>query len=114
MEPLRIAAGSKVLLGAPASPLPNNVTAAIREVVSQLPGVLEAHLPQCFVAGVIDPPAQVLVIVVKSNASKALALELLSVRLPRILPEGLYLDVWPLELGHLSLTSVRKANCRIV
>ena len=113
MEPLKIPAGSKILLGAPAIPIPKYVFDAIGELLSSVPGVIEGHLPQCFVAGVMEAPAQLLVIVVESRESIAPALELLSGRLPRILPEGVHLDVWPIEGTHPSLPTVRSTNCKV-
>jgi type III secretion system (T3SS) SseB-like protein len=113
MESLRIAARTKVLVGAPAAPMAQYISDAIGETISRVPGVIEAHLPQCFVPGVMEAPAQVLIIVVESRGSIAPALESLSGRLPKVLPEGMHLDVWPIESAHPSLAMVRGANCKV-
>ena len=113
MEPLSIVAGTKVLLGTPATPMAKYISDAIGETVSRVPGIVEAHIPQCFVAGIMETPAQVLVVVVDTKDSIGVALEVVSRRLAKILPTGMHLDVWPMDKNHPSLRAVRKTHCRI-
>lgn len=113
MKPLRIPAGTKVLLGAPAAPLPKRISDAIGEMASRIPKLIEAHLPQCFAVGAMNAPAQILVVVVDTKGSIGVVLEAVSRRLAKILPNGMHLDVWPIDVDHPSLTAVRNTDCRI-
>jgi hypothetical protein len=66
MQPMNIPAGAQIMLGAPAQPMPQALSEAIGHTVAQIEGILEAHLPQCYVAEVMPKPAQILVLVVRS------------------------------------------------
>ena len=63
MTPLSIPRGSQVLLGRAAKPMPESQSAAISELVQSIRGIREAYLPQCFAQGIMEAPAQVLVLV---------------------------------------------------
>lgn len=52
---LHIPAGSEVFVGAPSTPMPLKRVQAITKVLSETEGISEAHLPQCYVEGVIEP-----------------------------------------------------------
>ena len=86
---------------------------AIARLVSAIPGVIEAHLPQCFIADAMKTPAQVLVLVAESHNFERI-LGIIGGQLPRILPTGIYLDTWPMEKSLPSLSTVRTAGCQIV
>ena len=101
-----------MLLGAPSAPMPVERSDAIAALVASLPGVTEAHLPQCFVVGEMDKPAQILAIAFKTKPSQQ-ALDTLGKGLKNILPSGEHLDVWPLTPTSSMLADVRQANCRI-
>ena len=66
MQPMNVPAGAQIMLGAPAQPMPQALSEAIGNAVTQVEGILEAHLPQCYVAEVRQQPAQILVLVVRS------------------------------------------------
>ena len=59
---LKVPIGTKLLLGAPATPMPKTISDAIAELAASVPGVLEAHLPQCFAAGIMNAPTQTSVV----------------------------------------------------
>ena len=113
MNPLRIPAGATVWLGAPAKPMSKSISDAIARLVSAIPGVIEAHLPQCFIAIAMKTPAQVLVLVAESHNFERI-LGIIGGQLTRILPTGMHLDIWPMEKSHVSLSTVRNAGCQIV
>lgn len=112
MQPLRVPAGSEVYLGAPAKPMDPGIFAALGELVDSVPEVIEAHLPQTFVPGVMAAPAQVLVISTL-DPDRQLALGKIGPGLGRVLPAGQSIDVWPLNPSDKLLVAVRGANCRI-
>jgi hypothetical protein len=105
-------AGSNVFLGRPAKPMEPEIAAAIGTLVASIPEITEAHLPQVFVPGAMEHPAQVLVIVVM-DADSSRALETLRPGLGRILPAGRALDVWPISPAHQLLPTVRAAGCAV-
>jgi hypothetical protein len=59
-----IPGGLTVHMGKPAKPLAHDLVDKIAGLVAGMPGVLQAWLPQCYIKGVIDPPAQVVILVV--------------------------------------------------
>ena len=113
IDELLVKKGADVLVGAPETPLNPQTTAAIAEAVATIKGIREAHLPQCFIPGVSEAPAQVLVVVLAASATEQNVMSELGPRLHKIVPKGVYLDVWPLPLRHPVLGSVRKAGCQI-
>ena len=113
IDELLVKKGADVLIGAPTHPVSPEATAAIAEAVSTVKGVREAHLPQCFIPGVSDAPAQVLVLVLATSATDQGVMGELGPLLHKIVPKGVYLDVWPLPPRHAVLDAVRKAGCQI-
>jgi hypothetical protein len=113
METISVPAGAEVYLGAPARPMPASVSVVIRQVVSQTPGVLEAHLPQCYIPGVIDPSAQVLVIVLDSRADRSVVAGSTGEALSAVLPHPSHIQLWLLGPDHEILPAVRAAGCQI-
>ncbi len=113
MQPMNIPAGAQIMLGAPAQPMPQALSEAIGHAVAQVEGILEAHLPQCYVAGVMPQPAQILVLVVRSANDTENILRNVSERLRACLAEGATLDLWPIESTHPILHEVRGTDCSI-
>ena len=113
MTPLSIPRGSQVLLGRAAKPMPESQSAAISKLVRSVQGVREAYLPQCFIQGVMEGPAQVLVLVVDPGANKQGVLDAVGEGLTRTLPSGVHLDVWPLDESNDLLSSVRETRTHI-
>jgi SseB protein C-terminal domain len=112
MQRIRLPAGSQVFLGAPAEPMEPEIVAAISRLVDGAPEIMEAHLPQVFVSGAMQAPAQVLVIVT-DDRDVPLALDKVGAGLGRILPSGRSIDVWPLSPMDKLLPTVRGAGCRV-
>ena len=100
-----------MFFGAPAKPMPEILADGIAQVVAQVSGIVEAHLPQCFIEG--DKEAhQVLVIVVeKRNEIPRIAQELMG-KLQLLFPPGQFIDILPFESGAVP-TGVRQAGCQI-
>ena len=112
LQRLLVPAGSEVFLGAPATPMEPEIVAAIGKLVDGAPEIVEAHLPQVFVSGAAQAPAQVLVIVTADRDLQR-ALDKVGAGLGRILPSGRSLDVWPLSPMDKLLPTVRGAGCRV-
>src|SRR4051812_47730556 len=90
--------GTKIYWGAPAKPMPEIMADAISQVVAQVPGIVEAHLPQCFIEG--DKEArQVLVVGVHSRAEIPQIAQQLMGKLQLLFAPGQFIDVMPFESG---------------
>ena len=113
MDDLKVAAGSQILIGAPANPIHPDAVRAIADAVRALTGVQEAHLPQCYIPGVSESPAQVLVLVLLPGVRSEPLMDSLSPQLQGIVPRGVRLDVWPLPIEHELLPAIRGAGCQI-
>jgi hypothetical protein len=108
-----IKAGTNMYFGAPAKPLPEVTVTAIRQALKRVPGILEAHLPQCFIEA--DQEArQILIPVVRNSDDIPRVGEALMRKLEATLSPGEleFIDVVPYELESLP-DGVRKAGCQI-
>jgi hypothetical protein len=112
MEPHNVKAGSQILIGAPAVPMPLERSTAIGRLVASVPEVVEAHLPQCYIAGQMPKPGQLLFVVFAKEISHS-AIQTIGAGLPSIVPPGEFLDMMPITLANSLLETVRGANCQI-
>jgi len=110
---LTIPKGTSVYLGEPAKPMPQSLSDAIGEMVRSIAGIREAYLPQCYVKAIVEPPAQILVLVLDDAADHRGVLDSVGQGLTRVLPQGMHLDVLPLTDGHSLLDSVRGTRMQI-
>jgi hypothetical protein len=108
-----IPAGATMYIGPPAKPMPKEIQQGIANALANVPEVLEAHLPQCYIQGYIDPSAQVLVLVLQANSSPGVIVPRLQERLTAVLPTGTFLDIWPVPENHPMLENVRMAGCML-
>jgi hypothetical protein len=76
-------------------------------------GIREAYLPQCYVKAIVEPPAQILVLVLDDAADHQSVLDSVGRGLSHALPEGMHLDVWPLSDGDSLLDTVRGTRMHI-
>ena len=113
MEAREIEAGTQVLIAAPANPMPAAQSAAIADALSRVAGVEEAHLPYCFIPGLMDEPAQVLVVVTGGRGAEEV-LHDVNCALARLLTEDTRLDIIPLNRESGMLKSVRAVGCQIL
>ncbi|MFM7738031.1 MAG: enhanced serine sensitivity protein SseB C-terminal domain-containing protein [Planctomycetota bacterium] len=113
MKRLAVPSGTKMLLGAPSKPMPRERSEALAQLASTTSGILEAHLPQMFAIGVMQEPAQVLVVCIAHSADQELVLSAIGHGLSKILPPDFHLDVWPVAPGSDMLADVRGVGCMI-
>ncbi|MGH9945035.1 MAG: hypothetical protein ACRD9R_22015 [Pyrinomonadaceae bacterium] len=114
MESHDVPTGTHIMIGAAARGMPQAQAAAIADMLSRVGGVTEAHLPQCFVPGVMDAPAQVLTLVLAPGADADAVMREVGCQLGLMLPEDQRLDVWPIEGTNPLLEKVRIVGCRIL
>jgi len=101
------------MLGRPAQPMAQALSESIAQMVRGIAGIREAYLPHCFVKGVVEPPAQVLVLVLDTTADQQRVLSSLGDGLARVLPSGIHLDVWPMSDRDGLLDTVRGTRMHI-
>src|SRR5215467_7513996 len=65
---MRIPGGTPVYIGPPAKPIPKQISDAIGTALGKIAEIEEAHLPMVYIKGHIDPPAQVLVVVLDEHS----------------------------------------------
>jgi hypothetical protein len=92
--------------------MPEERSSAVLQAVAATPGVEEAYLPQCYAAGFVDPPAQVLVIVLARGVEAASVMPSLGAAISRIFPPDEYLDILP-SLDHGMLQTIRETGTQI-
>ena len=102
-----------MLLGAPSAPMPRERSDALARLASSTGGILEAHLPQVFAMGVMQAPAQVLVVCIDPSVDQEQVLGAVGDGLSKILPPDFHLDVWPLSPSSELLADVRAVGCMI-
>ena len=114
MEAREIEAGTQVLIGAPAQPMPRAQQAAIADALSRVGGVVEAHLPQLYAPGAMDEPAQVLVVVLDAGVNVEETVHAITCGIAPLLTEDSHLDIFPLTEGSPMLEGVRAAGCQLL
>jgi len=87
-------------------------SSAVAHLVATTPGVEEAYLPQCYAAGFVDPPAQILVIVLARGEEPARVMPLLGAAISLIFPPDGYLDML-LILDRDTLRAIRQTGTQI-
>ena len=108
---MKIPAGTKAYIRAPAQPIPKEISEAIGVGLGKIPEVLEAHLPMIYIEGLIDPPTQILMVVVEEKKPSPQAKILEVVR--GVLPNGSYMDISELYPGDPQLTAIRASGTRL-
>jgi len=111
MNERRLPAGTKMIFGVPALPMPEIMADAICQVVAQVPGIREAYLPQCFIQE--DTEArQVLVVGVDNGREIPKIMDELMSKMRLILPENQFVDMLPFPVSTLP-GGARVAECKI-
>jgi hypothetical protein len=108
---MRIPAGTTVYIGPPAKPIPKEISDAIGTALGKIPEILEAYLPMVYIKGQIDPPAQVLVVVLeeKRPSPQAKITEVLRA----VLPANFYIDVTESRHGDPNLPTIRATGTQL-
>jgi hypothetical protein len=110
---MKIPAGTELFVGPPAKPLPIEIAEQLGRALADVPSIFEAHLPMAYAKNIFDPPAQILVLVWDPTIEAENTISAIGRLLQRILPEGAFLDIVPLDEGTEMLEAVRKADCML-
>jgi hypothetical protein len=108
---MKIPAGATAYIGPPARPIPKQVSDAIGKALGEIPEIVEAHLPMVYIKGHIDPPAQVLVVVVEANSPSPEAK--ITEVLRAVLPTNSHMDITESDLGDPRLTAIRATGTKL-
>jgi hypothetical protein len=108
---MKLPARTKLLIGPPAHPMARELSWVIGAALGDIPEICEAHLPMVYAKGLIDPPAQVLVVILEKGAVGQSPK--IGEILRKTLPTGAHLDVLEWEPANPSLPTVRKTGCAL-
>ena len=111
VRPMKIPAGTTAYIGPPAKPIPKQISDAIGTELGKIPDILEAHLPMIYIKGQIDPPAQVLVVVLEENKPSPQAK--ITEMLKAVLPTNSYMDITELHPGDPKLPTIRATGTQL-
>ena len=107
--------GTTLYIGPPANPLPPELQAKIAYAISGVPGIGEAHLPQCDSKGLVDPSAQILVLVLNPGVTPSNVMPQLQENMrTELRGTGKFIDIFPLAPNHPMLPTVRQTNTKLV
>jgi hypothetical protein len=111
MTMMKIPAGTTCYIGPPAKPIPKQISDAIGTALGKIPEIVEAHLPMVYIKEQIDPPAQVLVVVLEENKPSPQAR--ISEALRAALPTNSHMDVTESDPGDPKLTTIRATGTQL-
>jgi hypothetical protein len=108
---MKIPAGTPVYIGPPAKPIPKQLSDAIGTALGEIGEIEEAHLPMFYIKGYIDPPAQILVVVLEENAPSPQAR--IAEALRSVLPTNSHMDIKELHPSDKSLPTIRATGTQL-
>jgi hypothetical protein len=107
---VKIPAGTTAYIGVPARPIAKQAADAIGMALGRAPEIAEAHLPMAYVKGQLDPPAQVLVVVLGKNRQKSPGV---SGMLRAALPGSFRMNVTEMRPDDSSLPTIRATGTQL-
>jgi hypothetical protein len=99
MSEQRLRRGTPLYFERPAEPMAHIFAEAIGLVIGQVPGIEEAYIPQCSIAG--EPARQVLVIGIRDDHPIPEVMEELLPKMRLLLPPREFIDILPFPFGHV-------------
>ena len=108
---MKIPAGTTAYIGPPAQPIPKQISDAIGTELGKIPEILEVHLPLVYIEGLIDPPAQIMFVVVEENRPSPQGK--IAEVMRRVLPTNIYMDITELHSSNPQLTAIRASATQL-
>jgi hypothetical protein len=106
---MKLSTGAKVYIGTPAKLMPEQLSRTIANALARIPEIGEAHLPPVYVKAKIDPPAQILVVVMgKDSPSQVTKMGEI---MHGVLRASSYLDFVEWRPSEPTLPTVRRTLC---
>ena len=112
-DDMKIPGGTTVYIGPPAKPIPKQMSDAIGTALGRIAEIGEAHLPMVYIKGYIDPPAQVLVVVLDENLAMASQQARISDAIRAVLPTDSHMDITELHPGDPNLPTIRATGTQL-
>lgn len=107
----QLSAGTTMFFGVPTNPMPEIMADAIGQVVAQVPGIVEAYLPQCYIQDE-EEARQVLVLGVQSKGHIPEIMQDLMGKMELVMPPNQFIDMLPFSTLDLP-PGARVAECQI-
>ena len=108
---MSLPAGTPIYIGPPAKPISKQLSERIGAALAGIFEIEEAHLPMVYVKGYIDPPAQILVVVLEENAPNLRGRITEAVR--AVLPKNSHIDIMELHPGDRNLPTIKAAGTQL-
>jgi hypothetical protein len=108
---MKIPGGTTVYIGPPAKPIPKQISDAIGAALGKIVEIGEAYLPMVYIKGYVDPPAQVLVVVLDENTPSPHAK--ITEVLRAVLPTNFHMDITELHPGDTNLPTIRASGTQL-
>ncbi len=108
---MKIPGGTPIYIGPPAKPISKPMSDAIGAALGKIVEIAEAHLPMVYVKGHIDPPAQVLVVVLDEHAHSPQGRVTETLR--AVLPSDFRMDITELHPGDTNLPTIRATGTEL-
>ena len=108
---MKIPPNTTAYIGPPAKPMPKQISDAIGTALGMIPEIVEAHLPMIYIKGHIDPPAQVLVVVLQENRPSPQAK--IAKALRGVLPTNSHMDITESHREDSNLPTIRATGTQL-
>src|SRR5215831_21158073 len=113
IKSVSVPANAKSFFAPLSQPFPRAFVRDLSATLSEYHQVIEAHLPECFIPGVMETPAPVLVMVVRSGADRSDLIQRIGPPLVELYPPGLNLDLWTLDERDRRVRALRRAKSEV-
>jgi hypothetical protein len=113
MDKTELKVKTTAMVGAPDRVIPEALRQALAAAVDSIPQVLEAHLAEVHIPGLIEPAALTLVVVIDPDADEGEVLRSLDKALHAVASDPDDLGVWPLLPDDEALPAIRSLGCGI-
>lgn len=108
---MKIPGGTEIYIGPPAKPMPKQVSDAIGRALGAIPEIEEAHLPMVYIKGHIDPPAQIVFVVINENGPSPR--EKIRELLKTALPTNSHIDILESHQRDPNLPTIRATGTQL-
>ena len=108
---MKVPPGTTIYIGPPAKRIAKQLSDAIGKALGEIAEIAEAHLPMVYIKGYIDPPAQVLVVVLDENAPSPHAQVMEALR--AALPSNFHMEVTELRPSDAKLPTIRATGTQL-
>lgn len=115
MDKTELKVKTTAMVGPPDRAIPEPMRQALAAAVDSIPQVLEAHLAEVHMPGLIEPAALTLVVVIDAEADEGDVLRQIdkALQAAALDPNPDDLGVWPLLANDEALPAIRSLGCGI-